>query len=139
MPSLQSHHVGVVVTDLQESVSFYRDTLGLSVTAEFTLAEDGIGTAIGVDGVAGDFVHLDAGGTRVELIEYSPSGDESRPENIHQPGAMHLGFSVEDIEAFYDTLPAGVEPLSEPQTVEAGSEILFFTDPDGNFVEVVEG
>lgn len=138
MPSLQSHHVGVVVSDLEESTSFYRDTLGLPVAAEFSLTEDGIGTAIGVDGVSGEFVHLDAGGSRVELIEYRPSGPNSRPETIHQPGAMHIGFSVDDIDAFTDALPADADPLSEPQVIETGSTILFFTDPDGNFVEVVE-
>lgn len=138
MPSLQSHHVGVVVSDLDEATTFYRDTLGLPVAAEFTLSEDGIGTAIGVDGVSGEFVHLDAGGSRIELIEYTPSGRVIRPEMIHQPGAMHIGFSVEDIDAFSNGLPSEADPLSSPQLVDTGSRILFFTDPDGNFVEVVE-
>jgi catechol 2,3-dioxygenase-like lactoylglutathione lyase family enzyme len=138
MAELQTHHVGVVVSDLDEAVSFYRDTLGLSVAAEFTLSEEGIGTAIGVEGVTGDFVHLEAGGDLVELIEYDPVGEACTADEINQLGAKHVGFAVEDIEAFYEDLPADVEPISEPQTVEIGTSILFFTDPDGNFVEVVE-
>lgn len=139
MSDLESHHTGVVVSDLDEAVSFYRDTLGFDVIAEFTLSGDGIGTAIGVDGVAGDFVHLDAGGSRIELIEYDPEGEDTSPEAINQVGATHLGFEVADLGAFYDSLPEEAEPVSEPQEIEIGIEILFFRDPDGNFVEVVEG
>lgn len=138
MSELQAHHVGVVVSDLEEAVSFYRDALGLDVAAEFTLAEDGIGTAIDVDGVTGEFVHLDAGGTIVELIEYEPAGADGAADAINQTGAKHVGFAVEDIDAFYEELPEGVEPLSEPQPVEIDTSILFFRDPEGNFVEVVE-
>ncbi|WP_435176415.1 VOC family protein [Halorussus sp. AFM4] len=143
MQELQTHHVGIVVSDLDEAVSFYRDALGLSVADEFTLTEDGIGTAIGVDGATGEFVHLEACGddgddTRIELIEYDPAGDDCTAGAINQVGAKHVGFAVEDIEEFYENLPDEVEPVSEPQAIEIDTSILFFRDPEGNFVEVVE-
>lgn len=139
MEELGMHHVGMVVADLDEVVPFYRDTLGLEVIAEFTLAGDGIATAIDVDGVTGDFVHLDADGTRVELIEYQPAGRDTGADSINQVGAKHLGFEVDDVEAFYEDLPDDADPLSDPQRTESGATILFFRDPAGNFVEVVEG
>ena len=139
MSELESHHTGVVVSDLDKAVSFYRETLGFDVIEEFTLAGEGIATAIDVDGVTGNFAHLDAGGSRIELIEYEPTGEDTRPAAINGLGATHLGFEVEDIDAFYAGLPAEAEPVSEPQEIEIGIEILFFRDPDGNFVEVVEG
>lgn len=143
MQELQTHHVGIVVSDLEAAVSFYRDALGLSVVDEFTLAEDGIGNAIGVDGATGDFVHLSAGGddgdgTRIELIEYDPAGDDSAADAINRVGAKHVGFAVDDISEFYESLPDEVEPISEPQGIEIDTSILFFRDPEGNFVEVVE-
>lgn len=138
MSELESHHTGIVVSDLAEAVSFYRDTLGFDVIEEFTLAGDGIATAIDVDGVTGNFAHLDAGGSRVELIEYEPTGRDTGPTAINQLGATHLGFEVADIEEFYAELPEDAEPVSEPQEIEIGIDILFFRDPDGNFVEVVE-
>lgn len=138
MGELTTHHVGIVVTDLDEAVSFYRDTLGFDVIEEFTLDGSGIATAIDVADATGEFVHLDAGGTRVELIEYDPAGDDARADAINQIGATHLGFQVEDIDAFYEELPADAEPVSEPQQIQLGIEILFFRDPDGNFIEVVE-
>lgn len=138
MPELQTHHVGVVVSDLDEAVSFYRDTLGLAQVTEFTLADEGIATAIDVDGVTGNFVHLDAGGSLVELIEYDPVGDACTADAINQRGAKHLGFAVDDIDDFYETLPEEIDPISPPQSIEIGTSILFFRDPDDNFVEVVE-
>lgn len=138
MPELTAHHVGIVVSDLEASLSFYRDTLGLDVQSEFTLGGDGIGTAIDVEGVTGDFVHLDAGGALVELIEYEPAGRDTGGDAINQLGAKHVGFLVDDVEAFYEQLPEDAAPVSEPQQTESGATICFFTDPDGNFVEVVE-
>ncbi len=139
MAELRTHHTGLVVTDLEDALSFYRDTLGFDVVEEFTLSGDGIGTAIAVDGVVGEFAHLDTGESRLELIEYEPAGKHASPDAINQLGATHLGFEVTDIDAFYANLPDDVEPLSSPQEVDIGVEILFFRDPDGNFVEVLEG
>ena len=132
------HHVGIVVSDLEESVSFYRDTLGFDVAAEFTVAGDGIATAVDADGVTGEFAHLDAGDGVVELVEYDPAGDDASADAITQRGAKHVGFTVEDVEAFYEGLPADVDTVSEPRQTESGTRILFFEDPDGNFVEVLE-
>ncbi|AHG03939.1 lactoylglutathione lyase [Halobacterium sp. DL1] len=138
MTELRMHHVGIVVSDLEESVSFYRDTLGFDVAAEFTVSGDGIGTAVDADGVTGDFAHLDAGDGLVELIEYDPAGDDVSADAITQRGAKHVGFTVEDIDAFHADLPDDVDTVSEPQQTQSGATILFFEDPDGNFVEVVE-
>lgn len=138
MAELETHHVGIVVDDLEESVAFYRDTLGLDVAAEFTLSGDGIGTAIGVDGVTGDFAHLEGNGAIIELIEYEPAGADVGADAVNESGAKHVGFLVEDIEAFHDDLPASADPVSGPQTTESGSKIMFFRDPEGNFIEVIE-
>ncbi len=51
---------------------------------------------------------------------------------------MHFGFTVDDLEAFYEDLPADAETLSEPQTTATGNSILFVRDPEENLVEVLE-
>lgn len=132
------HHTGIVVSDLDEALSFYRDILGLSVADEFTLSGEGLSTAIDAPGVTGDFAHLDAGDAIVELIEYEPAGDDASGDAVNQLGAKHVGFTVNDVDAFYENLPDDVESVSAPQQTESGATILFFEDPDGNFVEVVE-
>lgn len=76
MPRLSAHHVGLTVTDLERSIEFYRDVLGMAVLDRFEVAGDAFATAVDVPGASGSFAHLDADGVRVELVEYDPAGDD---------------------------------------------------------------
>lgn len=138
MASPSAHHVGVTVTDLDRAVAFYRDVLGLAVLDRFTVSGEAFARAVDVEGATGSFAHLDAGGARVELVEYSPAGEAASADRVDQPGAKHLGVAVEDLDAFYEDLPDGVETLSEPRTTASGTRILFVRDPEGNLVELLE-
>ena len=137
-PSLAAHHVGITVRDLDRAVEFYRDVLGLGVLDRFTVSGPEFATAVGVEDATGSFAHLDADGARVELIEYDPEGEVLADEEINQPGATHIGLSTANVDDLYASLPARVETLSEPQTTESGSRILFVRDPEGNLVELIE-
>jgi catechol 2,3-dioxygenase-like lactoylglutathione lyase family enzyme len=138
MADLEAHHYGVTVRDLDRAVDFYRDVLGLDVLSRFSVSGDAFETGVGVDGAAGQFAHLDAGGARVELVEYDPEGDAAAADTVNQPGAKHLGFAVDDLDAFYRDLDDDVKTVSEPQTTASGTKILFVCDPEGNLVEVIE-
>ena len=136
--NLRAHHFGVTVTDLDRAVAFYGEKLGLDVLDRFEVDGPEFEEAVGVADAAGRFVHLDAGGARVELVEYDPEGEEHRGHEVNRPGVKHLGFAVSDLDAFYDDLPDDVETVSEPRTTSSGTRILFVRDPEGNLVEVVE-
>lgn len=138
MTNLRAHHFGVTVTDLERAVEFYRDVLGLAVLDRFTVSGEAFSAAVGVEGATGRFVHLDADGARIELVEYDPEGEERSGASVNRPGAKHVGLAVDDIDAFYDGLPEGVETVSEPRTTESGTRILFLRDPEENLVEVIE-
>ena len=135
---LSAHHFGITVTDLDRTVAFYRDVLGLDVLDRFSVSGEAFATGVSVDDATGEFAHLDAGDARIELVEYDPVGDDATGGDVNQPGATHLGLAVSDLDAFYETLPADVETLSAPQTTESGTRILFVRDPEGNLVEVLE-
>lgn len=138
MTDLAAHHVGITVSDLERTVEFYRDVLGLDVLDRFEVSGDAFSTAVGVDGAAGTFAHLEGGGVRIELVEYDPDGADERADAINQPGATHVGFAVPDLEGFYEGLPGDVETISEPRTTASGTRICFLLDPEGNLVEVLE-
>lgn len=138
MTNVRAHHFGVTVTDLERAVEFYRDVLGLAVLDRFTVAGEAFSTAVDVEEATGRFAHLDAGGARIELVEYDPEGDERPAASVNRPGAKHLGLEVGDLDAFYDGLPGDVETMSEPRTTESGTRILFLRDPEENLVEVIE-
>jgi catechol 2,3-dioxygenase-like lactoylglutathione lyase family enzyme len=135
---LTAHHVGVTVTDLDRAVEFYRDALGLDLVSRFSVSGEAFSTGVGVPDATGQFVHLDAGGARVELIAYDPAGEGREEPSVNQPGATHVGLSVSDLDAFYADLPPDVETLSDPQRTESGTKICFLRDPEGNLVEVLE-
>ena len=139
MTTLRAHHFGVTVTDLERAVEFYRDVLDLAVLDRFTVSGEVFSAAVGVEGATGRFAHLEGGGARIELVEYDPEGGVRSEAAVNQPGAMHLGLAVDDLDAFHDDLPPEVETMSEPRTTESGTRILFLRDPEGNLVEVLEG
>ncbi len=132
-----AHHVGITVSDLDRAVAFYTDTLGLDVRAEFTVGGEAFADAVDVAGATGSFAHLDAGGARIELVEYDPEATAGDPPELNRPGAVHVGLSVDDLDAFHDGLD-GVETLSPPRTTDSGARILFVRDPEGNLIEVLE-
>jgi catechol 2,3-dioxygenase-like lactoylglutathione lyase family enzyme len=135
---LRAHHVGTTVSNLDRAVEFYRDVLGLSVLDRFTVSGERFSTAVDVDGATGRFAHLDADGIRVELVEYDPERERQSEAAVNRIGEKHLGLTTDDVDQFHDSLPSVVETLSEPQTTDTGSRILFVRDPDGNVIEIIE-
>ncbi|WP_419181176.1 VOC family protein [Haloarcula pelagica] len=133
-----AHHYAITVEDLERSIEFYRDSLGLDVLSRFSVGGEAFATGVGVDGASAEFAHLDAGDARLELVSYDPEGDQRPAPRLNEPGATHLGLEVDDLAAVADELPADVETLSEPQTTESGTAILFVVDPEGNLVELLE-
>jgi len=133
-----AHHYGITVSDLEASVAFYRDVLDLEVLAEFAVGGEAFATGVDVPGASAEFVHLDAGDARIELVSYEPTGESQTNGSLNEPGATHLGLAVDDLNGVYEGLSDDVPTLSEPQTTESGTKILFVRDPDGNLVELLE-
>ncbi|MFD1564982.1 VOC family protein [Haloarchaeobius amylolyticus] len=138
MTELSAHHVGITVTDLEETLAFYRDVLDLSLADRFSVGGEAFSDAVGVEGASADFAHLEADGVRIELVEYDPEARGSPAAGLNQPGAKHVGLSVDDLEAFADDLPEDVPTISGPRTTESGTTIMFLRDPEGNLIELLE-
>ena len=139
-------HVGITVRDLDASVYFYHDLLGLEISTEpspwFDTPE--LGHGVGVPGAALRQVCLRIGDTMLELLEYrTPPSDTERPLLSHSVGASHVAFLVEDIAATKAELEGkGVRFYSGINVVDegvlAGWRWVYFADPDGYPLELVE-
>ncbi|WP_247001643.1 VOC family protein [Halosolutus gelatinilyticus] len=138
MTGLSGHHVGLTVTDLDETLAFYRDVLGLEVVAAFGVDGDAFADAVSVDGASARFAHLDADGIRLELVEYDPEAEAAGSPELNRPGTAHVGLAVDDLDAFYEALPDDVPTISEPRTTATGTTILFLRDPEDNLVEILD-
>jgi catechol 2,3-dioxygenase-like lactoylglutathione lyase family enzyme len=140
------HHVGITVKDLEASIHFYHDVLGLEFSNEPSpwFEGEGLGKAVGVPGAALRQVSLLLGDTMLELLEYrSPPSETTRPLASNSLGASHIGFLVDDINAKKAELEAkGIEFYSDINAVDegvlAGWRWVYFEDPDGYPLELVE-
>jgi len=145
-PMRAQSHVGITVRDLDRSVRFYHDLLGLEIATEPSPWFDGpeLGRGVGVPGAALRQVCLRLGDTMLELLEYrTPPSQTERPLLSHCVGASHVAFQVSDIRAAKAEMEsAGVEFFSDINVVDegvlAGWRWVYFADPDGYPLELVE-
>ncbi len=141
------HHTGLVVRDLDRSIYFYHDLLGLPFANEPTSWFSGpeLEAGVGVPGAVLRQVSLWVGEhSTMELIEY-----ENRPVTSVAPvpnnhlGAAHVCFKVDDVHGKKAELEAkGVKFYSDVNVVDegplAGWRWVYFSDPDGLALELVE-
>jgi catechol 2,3-dioxygenase-like lactoylglutathione lyase family enzyme len=140
------HHVGITVKDLDASIRFYHDVLGLQFSNEPSPWFEGpeLGPAVGVPGAALRQVSMLLGDTTLELLQYkSPPSETAMPLKSNNLGASHVTFLVDDIEAKKAELEAkGIEFYSDVNVVDegvlAGWRWVYFEDPDGYPLELVE-
>ena len=140
------HHVGITVNDLDTSIRFYHDVLGLEFSNEPSPWFEGeeLARAVGVPGAALRQVSLVLGDTMLELLEYkSPPSETVRPLGSHSLGASHVAFLVDDIEAKKAELEEkGISFYSDINVVDdgvlAGWRWVYFEDPDGYPLELVQ-
>ena len=141
------HHVGLVVTDLDRSIYFYHDLLGLPFANEPTPWFSGpdLSRGVGVADASLRQVSLWVGeNSTMELIEYGnrPTTSTAPVPNNHL-GAAHVCFKVDDVRAKKAELEAaGVQFYSDVNVVDegplAGWRWVYFSDPDGLALELVE-
>lgn len=141
------HHVGLVVRDLDRSIYFYHDLLGLPFANEPTPWFGGPELSAGVnvpDATLRQTSMWVGENSTMELIEYG-----NRPEHSVAPvpnnymGAAHVCFKVDDVVAKKAELESkGVSFYSDINVVDegplAGWRWVYFTDPDDLVLELVE-
>ena len=140
------HHAGVTVSDLDRSLVFYRDVLGLEVFVVAERTDQTIGQIVGYPGarIRLAFCGVPGDSARVELLQYlEPTGAPNDGET-YRPASGHVCFRVDDIESHYEQLvAAGYTPRSAaPVTIlegpNLGAKALYLRDPDGHTVELFQ-
>jgi catechol 2,3-dioxygenase-like lactoylglutathione lyase family enzyme len=113
-------HVGIQTSDLDASLKFYTEVLGLEEA--FRLERDGRVTIIYLHATQNTFVEL-----------FAPRPDQGAPPKTH------FSFEVADIDAAVEDILKRLPPESvrnaEPATGIDGSRLFNFFDPDGHRIE----
>ena len=128
----QIHHFGLVITDMDASIAWYKEKLGFELEKRWRFPE--------VPDL--EFAHIRSGNVRLELFENkasAPSPDEGADVfgALSTQGAKHVGLLVDDIDTLKSELEEkGVELISDIMTVEPVKvRNLFIKDNSGNQLE----
>lgn len=138
-------HFAVTVSDLDRSLAFYRDLLGLKEVERHRLEGDTISEMAGKPDVVMQVVRLapaETPGVLLDLQQYlSPQGKLSDAK-LGDVAHTHLCFGVPDLRTAYRDLSAkGIEFVSEPVSFDLGwgvVRVVFLKDPDGFVVELMQ-
>lgn len=118
-------HVHLKVADLDRAIAFYRDVLGLSVTAD--------GRKAGFDAAflaAGDYHH------HIGLNSFESAGGSPPPPG--HTGLYHTAFMYPDRDALADAVQ---RVLAHGHPIDHGTDhgatvSVYLADPDGNGIEL---
>jgi lactoylglutathione lyase len=127
-------HVGLSVGDLDAQLAWYEQAFGFDTTMRFEVPQLGLrgGFLRGPDAVAIEL--LERGGSHHADPAASPS------EALLTQGWAHVCFRVDDLDAAFARLvDAGATVISAPgPSPEPGVRFTFVTDPEGNFIELLD-
>ena len=138
-------HVAVTVSDMDRSLAFYCDLLGLKAVERHHLEGETISKMAGKPNVIMEVVRLEAPetpGVLLDLQQYvTPEGKVSDAQ-LGDVAHSHFCFGVPDVWAAYKDLTSkGVEFVSEPVSFDLEWGIVyvvFFKDPDGFILELMQ-
>jgi lactoylglutathione lyase len=116
-------HTRYRVKDLEKTVSFYKDVLGLK---ELRRQTSGRGSQL-------VFLKAPEGDEEIEICKF----DESGPVVVG-PDLTHLAFEVDDLENFAREAAAKGYPLSDGPHSSGSGKIAFIDAPEGYEVELIE-
>ena len=117
-------HTRFRVSDMNKSISFYRDILGMKVVEQKTSPR-------GSKLVFLKFPDMDC---ELELCSFPDSGNVHVPEDL-----VHLAFEVDDLERCIERLTvAGVLITEGPIESSKGTRFIFTEDPDKYEIELIQ-
>ena len=145
------HHVAIAVKDMDKSIAFYRDALGLNIFQDKVISGPEVDTGLMEPGAKVRMVLLmDETGNMIELLDWqSPPATERPPEHLRftSTGLVEVAFMVNDMEQVEKGLAGQGYSFRTPvwrmgSDLEdyggAEAKIRYVQDPDGVQVEMMQ-
>lgn len=138
------NHTGIVVSDLDRAVGFFRDLLGFELLSRAPRDPALLGRMTGLSAPEVEIVHLQGPGHRVELIRYRTNANRDVVQpSVYDDGAAHLALDVADVEAAVRAAAAhGLEPVGEIIAIDAGPnrgrKVVYLRSAYGLLIEFIE-
>jgi lactoylglutathione lyase len=145
-PSLDGvSHFGIQVEDIDRSVRFYGDVLGLELLTRWVRDQEYIRELVGYPGVELHVAvfRLPRSDAFLEILEYRNVERHAVDPATANPGTAHLCLYVDDLDALHERLVAAgvrfVSPVKSPDVgPNRGGKAVYMLDPDGIRIELLE-
>lgn len=117
-------HVGIKSSNIEKSLAFYCDLLGLEKREELEI-------------FGKNFFFVGNDTISIEIEAGTPGSRQIDPRT--QTGLYHLAFTVDDLEGLVDRLKAaGVQIALPPVSTRPDRIVAFVEDPDGAFIQLIQ-
>lgn len=120
---LTMKYIILYVNDLEATVHFYKDMLGLPIKMQ-----------------QGSYVEFNTGATTLSINTRQSIKEDiglSVPEASAATQTFEVGFVVEEVESTIEQLRAqGVKIIKEPMIKPWGQTVAYIADPDGHYIEI---
>ncbi|MEI0565963.1 VOC family protein [Brachyspira pulli] len=142
-------HVGITVTNIENSIKFYRDILGLTLKGQAIMEGKETDALFAMNNCKVKIAYLNGSDNiispPIELLEFVNNETIKDKPQLNKISISEICFRVDNIEKVYKHLiDNNVECLSEPQEFDftaygfSKSKALYFKDPDGIILELME-
>lgn len=142
--SSETIHVGVVASDLEASLRFYTEVIGMQRVSSFEIDED-FGQRSGLSGGVPfkvEVLQLGTGETATQwkVMTFGERAEGQQNNHIHnRVGMQYITLFVNNLSASIARLEEhGVAMLGEtPTALSGGRHFVLVKDPDDTFVELI--
>jgi catechol 2,3-dioxygenase-like lactoylglutathione lyase family enzyme len=139
-------NIGMIVSDLNKTLSFYKDVVGM-VQVDRTSFDIDSGFALRSGLTDGTPFHVEVlklgsgeEATELKVMSFGDKARKSDNQYIHsQTGVQYLTFMVDDADPVVERIKAHSIPLlgKTPTQLPDGRTFVLIKDPDGTFVEII--
>jgi catechol 2,3-dioxygenase-like lactoylglutathione lyase family enzyme len=134
-------HVGIVVSDLEESLRFYTQKMQFVVSKRMDESGSFIDKILGCENLKVTTVKMTLNeGQMIELLDFKSHKTQPGSQSINDIGPTHLAFTVSNVDDIYEEFSRdGVEFISTPAISPDGyAKVAFCKAPEGTYIELVE-
>jgi catechol 2,3-dioxygenase-like lactoylglutathione lyase family enzyme len=135
------NHVGLTVSDLDRSLAFYCDVVGLEVLVQrFRTGGEWFDTLTHNRDAVLDGAMLGDDDFCLQLLQYEQGGTGPPATGHNRVGNLHLSVNVADVVAKHEQIVAagGHDPTPVVELPVAGGRSFYVHDPDGVPVEFIQ-
>jgi glyoxylase I family protein len=137
------HHTSFTVSNMDNSIAFYRDILGMKLTRDSKATgvefKGPVSDAVtGCPGTEQRIAFLSLGESRIELVEFTPTGKPQVDNKPSDTGSAHICFRTDNIQEVYEKLLANNVRLHCAPQDNGPAVVIYFRDPDGCVLEATQ-